>query len=545
MILSKSEFLTIQPYLPFRTIENIIDHGHQHGAEVIQLQGALLFIDVKGFTALSTWLAQVKPRGIEILKETLSRFFTVLIEILRKFGGVVYHFAGDSILVGFRRLEEETEAGCALRASACALQIQGKLGPFSNIQALPGREFSLIAKIGVGIGDYSELLLGSEESWFRYVVVGSACDRAIAAEKSARGGDVIVTDDIWALLPSNKVGKAVEAFHELEAVPGGSQVPGSPFTIPDEEINEDLLSKCARYILPEFVRKLSIGVRGFLGEYRDITSLFVRLDRLDFRDQPGQAAEQLNRYYKYVQREALNFGGIVLETDITDKGIMLFIIFGAPKALENKERRAAQLALKLLQTRHRFPSIRNLQAGITTGVSYFGDVGASFRKSYTALGEFVNLAARLATVEGEGAVLADKRTVAKLSDTFSIEEVEGVTLKGISVAPAVFEIQSTKEHFHPPLVTFKKEIIGRSRELDQLKSGLLKSWHEEGQIWVILGDAGIGKSRLVGAFLDQIRSYKAETLTGLCYSYEQYTTFFPWKELLINFFGMEEEEDRE
>jgi adenylate cyclase len=114
----------IMPYIPFRTLEKLASRKGHVLRRVEPLLGAVLFVDVVGFTKLTVSLSQVKPKGTEILQKILSDYYTELILVIREFGGIVYQFAGDAVLVSFEREETEDDHRCVHRAVTCAFSIQ-------------------------------------------------------------------------------------------------------------------------------------------------------------------------------------------------------------------------------------------------------------------------------------------------------------------------------------------------------------------------------------------------------------------------------------
>ena len=386
---------SVIPFIPFRILKKLFSTDGHALRRIEPLRGAILFIDIAGFTSLTIALSKIKPKGIEIQQEILSNYFAKLITIIREFGGVVYQFAGDSILVSFEIIKDENDPKCAFRACSCALKIQNSFFHFKKIEAIPGKIFSLITKIGIGYGDYYEIHLGNEETRLNPIIVGKACDLGIKAEKFSPPGETIVSDEIWNFLPQDKKGEQIENFYKLKIIPEGKDMPKFDYNIPESNLGKKFLKQCSGYIYQDLFKKYTTGIKGFQGDYREVACLFISFGGLDFHFDAKESAKKLNQFYEHAQNQSRKYGGILSQVDLTDKGNVFLFLFGAHTALEKKEIRATQLAFQLIKVKDLFPFIDTFRAGITTGLLYCGDVGAAFRKDYTALGRFINLAARL------------------------------------------------------------------------------------------------------------------------------------------------------
>ena len=177
------------------------------------------------------------------------------------------------------------------------------------------------------------------------------------------------------------------------------------------------------------------------------------------------------------------------------------ILFGAPNALENKEKAAVRLALKLLKAGEEFDFIERIQAGITTGPAYCGDMGAPFRKSYTVLSESVNLAARLATYGERNGLYIEARTEGRLPTDFERETIEDISLKGISAIITLFRVGGENRAVNREIKLSSDRLIGREKEYEFLQNCLEESLASAGRTSAVIGEAGIGKSRLTTALL--------------------------------------------
>ncbi|MDI7236467.1 AAA family ATPase [Leptospira santarosai] len=534
----------IRPYLPSAIVRRLADANESKLQRSQSFEGAILFFDVVGFTPTTLALAAKGTRGIDALQTVLSNYYTGLLKHLSQWGGAVYQFAGDSVLVSFEKQKDETDAEAALRVANCALGILDSISEYSSNELL-GETVNLPARVGLAYGVYQEFILGEQDRFLRAVIAGTPVDQSISAEKLASSGEIILSAELWNLLPTSKVGENVNsAFYRLvDCEKCENIIPLPARSAPEERISDErFFKRCKRFIVPELYQRVTNIHKAFSGDYREVASVFVRIDS---PLESNTDSKNFNNFFTYVQSVATSCSGTFVLTDLSDKGGVFSVLFGAPAALENKEALAARFAVRLLEGASNYPAAKNLQIGISTGMAYCGDLGAPFRKDFTAIGEMMNIAARLATLSGHSGVLIDFQTKNKLAKSFSFHEVGDVELKGVSGAKKIFQLTSEQKNIPGLLIQYRDKMIGRKEELDRLHKMLDTSSAKGGVICRIIADAGIGKSRLTNTFIDQAYDRNVEILIGYCYPYEKFTPFYPWKELLSLFLGIFEDDSVE
>lgn len=200
----------IRPYLPSGIVRRLANFGESKLQRSQSFEGAVLFFDVVGFTPTTLALAAKGTRGIDALQIVLSNYYTGLLKHLNEWGGAVYQFAGDSVLVSFEKREGETAEEAALRVANCALGISNSIAEYSSNELL-GETVNLPARVGLAYGVYQEFILGEQDRFLRAVIAGAPVDQSIAAEKQALGGNIILSSSLWNLLPASKVGENVNS----------------------------------------------------------------------------------------------------------------------------------------------------------------------------------------------------------------------------------------------------------------------------------------------------------------------------------------------
>ncbi len=538
----------ITPYIPFRILEKLVSDEKKKFQRAEKLNGSVLFVDMAKFTRLTTAIensieSEQQGRGAEILQAMLTEYFTVLIETIRKYGGIVYQFAGDSVLVGMEKEDGESDAESVLRASACAIEIQKQLQNLAK-RKIANEEFELAAKVSIGFGDYYQILLGSPRYFMNSTILGKPIEDAIIGESMAEANQIFISAEAWNLLSGAKEGVAKGNYFIIKSVPAYEYKSKRMYAINDDDFEKNHLKLCSKFIAPVLYKKISSGHTGFLGDFREVTSLFLRFDGLKYTEEAAHSVSLLNTFYEHVQNLSDDYGGALIQVDLTDKGNVFLVLFGAPQALENKEIMACRMADKLFSSLVDFGFAKNVQVGIATGPLYCGDLGASFRKGYTVVGETANYASRLMNFSGEQATFIDKHTANKVADSFELTEVKDAKLKGVQDAQTVFrlghEIVKTREQ---KSFVYTEELVGRLDEMQRMKDALDFSMKSQGQTLIMTGEAGVGKSRLTAAFLEDAKEYNLIVYATACYSYEKNTPLYPWKDVLWSIFKLDTNPD--
>ena len=227
-------------------------------------------------------------------------------------------------------------------------------------------------------------------------------------------------------------------------------------------------------------------------------------------------------------------------------GDSLLAIFGAPVAHEDDPERAIRAALEIIAAATEYAEdvrlgwgVENfaMRAGVHTGEVVVGQVGAGSRIEYGVVGDTVNTAARLQTAAEPSGVLISEATRRQVDPLFDWAAPRTLQLKGKAepvIAHAVVRLRegSASRQMASPLV-------GRDRELTEARQMIGGLAAGRGGILFILGEPGIGKSRLASE-LRQISSTESECewLDGRCVSYGQSLSYWPYRDLLRSWLGV-------
>jgi class 3 adenylate cyclase len=241
------------------------------------------------------------------------------------------------------------------------------------------------------------------------------------------------------------------------------------------------------------------------------TSLSARLELEDLR-------EVIAAYQKCVSKTVRRFDGFVAK--YMGDGVLIY--FGYPQASEDDAERAVRAGLELIVAVAALKSTVSLQAriGIATGLVVVGDlVGSGEAQERGIVGETPNLAARLQGVAEPNTVVIAEGTRRLLGNLFELQDLGPRDFKGIAgpvrawAALRASSVESRFEALYPRELTM---LVGRDKELQLLTERWAKAKTGEGQVVLVSGEAGIGKSRLTAALLAHLASEPHTRLRYLC-----------------------------
>ncbi|MFP2927146.1 adenylate/guanylate cyclase domain-containing protein, partial [Pyxidicoccus sp. 3LG] len=180
---------SLVPYVPGAMLRRL-EHVEPHALPPVEpVRGAILVLDIAGFTPIVVSLSGAGPRGIDALQRLLTSYYTEMIDVVKAYGGDIYQFAGDSILASYEPVEGESDEDVVQRAARCALDVQQRLSRFARLELL-GQRFSVSSRIGIGFGEAHRIVLGATGMWMHPALIGQPLEQAVGAEKRATVGEV-------------------------------------------------------------------------------------------------------------------------------------------------------------------------------------------------------------------------------------------------------------------------------------------------------------------------------------------------------------------
>jgi len=276
------------------------------------------------------------------------------------------------------------------------------------------------------------------------------------------------------------------------------------------------------------------------GERKQVTVFFADVagfssfsEKLD----PEQVHGIMDGAFRIMMDEIHTYEGTI--NQFTGDGVMALL--GAPVAHEDHAQRACHAALAIQKAmieyskkvEKNFGVNFRMRAGLNTGPVVVGSIGDDLRMDYTAIGDTVNLASRMESTAKPGTVLVSNNTYERVKQHFKFASLGKVKVKGKETSLDVHElvdvIERPKSGLDRQIVS---EMVGREKELNKLEIQVMKAVNGEGSVVNIIGEAGIGKSRLVAELKNREIMKQITLLEGRAISMGRNLSFHPVIDLL-------------
>ncbi len=232
----------------------------------------------------------------------------------------------------------------------------------------------------------------------------------------------------------------------------------------------------------------------------------------------------------------------------TGDGIMA--LFGAPVAFEDAPVRAVRAAIEMRERLSAYSAkladkaiAFEVRIGLNTGLVVVGSMGSDQAVEYTAIGDTVNLASRMESAALPGSVLVSESTYRLAQGFFEFEPLGELEIKGKKKRVMAYRVLSTKEaktRMEASLPSGLSPFVGRSDELSRLRECFEKARGGEGQVVGIVGEPGIGKSRLLLQLRELLPEGEYTYLEGGCIHYGEAMAYLPILGILRNYFDIQE-----
>jgi predicted ATPase/class 3 adenylate cyclase len=305
---------------------------------------------------------------------------------------------------------------------------------------------------------------------------------------------------------------------------------------------------------PQHLAERIVSSRGALeGERKQVTVLFADLkgsmELLADRD-PEEARAILDPVLERMMDAVHRYEGTV--NQVMGDGIMA--LFGAPLAHEDHAIRACYAALRMQESVKQYADevrraegIRpQIRVGLNSGEVVVRSIGSDLRMDYTAVGQTTHLAARMEQLAAPGSILLAPETRRLVDLYIQVKALGPLSVKGLSEPVEVYEalrVGPLRTRLQAAAARGLTQFVGRDAELARLWQALERARTGDGQVVALVGEPGVGKSRLVYELTRSPHTWGWRVLEGSSVSYGRATAYLPMVDLLRAYFELRPEDD--
>src|SRR5215210_9581002 len=288
------------------------------------------------------------------------------------------------------------------------------------------------------------------------------------------------------------------------------------------------------------------------GERKFVTVLFADVvDSTAMGEQldPEQVAEIMDGAFAFLNAAVAKYGGTVARL----LGDAVLAFFGAPVAHEDDAERAVRAGLDIQakakeyakETKRNYGVDFEVRVGINTGLAVLASVGDEIKTEYTAMGDTTNLAARMQSAARPGSVLISADTYHLVKELFDLNPRGATEVKGKSEPIETYEVLAPKAV--PGRVRglegVSSPLVGREADFQLVREKLEDVHQGQGAFVAVVGEAGLGKSRLIAEARNLVNTDSQPQivwLEGRAISYGQATAYYPWRQIIREAIGAQE-----
>jgi len=492
----------------------------------VRLEATVMFADLSGFTALAE---RLDP---EVATELVNRCFAAMETIVHAHGGIVDQYIGDCLKAFW-----SDAAGGAAPAVRAALAIR-------EVVARLGEGESLGIHVGLACGEVVAGDMGGQRRHFS--VLGDVVTIAQRLGESSESGDILADRATqraagvafsWRPLPPVRIINRAEplAAAALAGADGAANGRGA------------LVAAAMAAGRGSGTGALELGAVRRGSERRQATVVFAEvlgLEPLVDAMTPERFTTLLNRCLEAFEPAVSTAGGVI------DKfmGATVMALFGVPNAIEHAPRQALlavldmQRRLRAFSDQHGLAGTLHLRAGVNGGLLIAGEIGGPTTRAFTVIGDAANVAARLKEAAPPDAVLVGQETQRAAADSFVFTALPPRALKGKASAVAVWQLAGERavEGGRPDGGTraISSALVGRADELARIAGAVGELTRGQGGIVAVVGEAGIGKSRLMSEARALPALASARVLEGRSLANGRRAAFHPFVDLLQRWAGI-------
>jgi class 3 adenylate cyclase/tetratricopeptide (TPR) repeat protein len=307
------------------------------------------------------------------------------------------------------------------------------------------------------------------------------------------------------------------------------------------------------YTPSHLAEKILTSKAALEGERKQVTALFADLkgsmELLADRD-PEEARQLLDPVLERMMAAVHQYEGTV--NQVMGDGIMA--LFGAPIAHEDHAVRACYAALRMqeavkhyaaeVQRSHGVPL--HMRVGLNAGEVVVRSIGSDLHMDYTAVGQTAHLAARMEQMAMPGSILITPAVLGLVEGFVQVKALGAMPVRGLRDSVEVYEVTGAgvvRSRLQAAAARGLTRFVGRQPELEALHQALAQAQAGHGQVVALVGEAGVGKSRLVYEVIHSHRTQGWRVLEGASVSYGKATPYFPVIDLLKRYCQIDDGDD--
>ncbi len=349
----------------------------------------------------------------------------------------------------------------------------------------------------------------------------------------------------------SECGKANSLVSKFCLECGHSLIPSQDSFAQKDLSFDEKLAKIQRYLPSGLTQKILSQKDRIEGERRHVTIMFVDMKGFTPLTEtlgPEETFSLMDQVFEILIHKIHEYEGTVNEL----RGDGVLALFGSPIALEDAPQRAIRSALAMHREMTRFSEEIKAQKGIppvgprigiNTGPVVVGTLGNDLRVQFTAVGDTINMAARMEQIAEPGTTYVTEDTFRLTEGFFRFEALGEKQVKGKEKTIKVYRViapSSRRTRFDVSAERGLSRFIGRQRELELLLDAFQRVRAGRGQAVSIMGEAGVGKSRLLYEFRKAVANEDISFLEGKCLSYSRGVAYHPIIDILKSNFGIED-----
>jgi class 3 adenylate cyclase/tetratricopeptide (TPR) repeat protein len=526
---------TATQYIPDVLLKSLVVRDDCTRPFIEPFTGSLLLADISGFTQMTEKLAESGKEGAEWLTGIVNQYFQRMLDIARVHGGTHLKFGGDALLLLFR---EENNAALAVTT---ALKMQNATRQFT-IFHVGGSRFRLRMTVGVHTGESYSVVAGLPNEAMHHFILGQETNRLAQIQGLASPGELIISENTMRVLEIPCISEPRGTDYKVTRLLKSPPLPkNKAHTLDEKKIND---TSIVTFLPAPIVLSMREGQEHIRieGEHRKVTVVFINLlgvnELITSQGLEGFLGE-FQEYITVLLSLCQQYNGLLIGNDVAKQGIKLIVVFGAPVTHENDTANALHFSLDL----NRITKNKNLKfenrIGIHSDFVFVGDVGSTYSRQYTVMGDSVNLAARLMASSSSSQILITKKTAIESDNVCETPDLPPIKVKGKKDNIQICELKSERTVQPYPETSQKRIFYGRKKEIlffINLCSDLLANKRRYSLL--IEGQAGIGKTELLDQFKSRLIQNGWNVSISVSLAHIGKRPFSIWINLMRSFFDI-------